>query len=98
VAASQWLGPRMLSPDDAHSRLDDLAESRALEEEDATDLLCFGPHIRQEPFPKGFSLPHDSPRYDGSTKSENWLVDYNTAVGIAQGNKRVVVRYAPLML
>jgi hypothetical protein len=51
-----------------------------------------------EPFLKGFSLPRESPKYDGSTKPENWLVDYSTVVGIAHGNKRVAVRYAPLML
>jgi len=31
-------------------------------------------------------------------KPEDWLVDYSTAVNIANGNKRVVVKYVPLML
>jgi hypothetical protein len=29
---------------------------------------------------------------------EDWLVDYSTAVSIANGNKRVAVKYVPLML
>ena len=31
-------------------------------------------------------------------KPEDWLVDYSTAVSIANGNKRVAVKYVPLML
>ena len=31
-------------------------------------------------------------------KPEDWLKDYMIAVGIAGGNRRVAVRYAPLML
>jgi hypothetical protein len=88
----------VLTPGDARSQIDALEEARILEEEDTAGLMCFGNRIRGEPFPKGFLLPRDSPKYDGSTKPENWLVDYNTAVGIAHGNKRVAVRYAPLML
>ena len=43
-------------------------------------------------------MPRDTPKYNGTTKPEDWLVDYATAVGIAGGNKRVAVRYAPLIL
>src|ERR1044071_1867442 len=35
---------------------------------------------------------------NGSVKPEDWLSDYLTAVRIAGGNRRVAVRYAPLML
>ena len=45
-----------------------------------------------------FTLPRDTPKYNGSVKPEDWLVDYMTAVGIAGGSRRVAVRYAPLML
>ena len=38
------------------------------------------------------------PKYTGSVKPEDWLVDYSTAVNIANGNKRVTVKYVPLML
>src|SRR4051812_32092271 len=36
--------------------------------------------------------------YDGSTKPEDWLIYYGTAVNIAQGNLRWEVRYVPQML
>ena len=31
-------------------------------------------------------------------KPEDWLTDYMTTIGIAGGNRRVAMRYAPLML
>ena len=30
-------------------------------------------------------------------KPEDWLIDYSTAVSIANGNRRVAVKYVPLM-
>ncbi|KAI5000294.1 hypothetical protein ZWY2020_004883 [Hordeum vulgare] len=42
--------------------------------------------------------PSGYPKYKGTTKPEDWLIDYTTAVGIARGNKRVAVCYVPLML
>ena len=36
--------------------------------------------------------------HNGTAKPEDWLIYYTTLVGIARGNKRVVVRYVPLML
>jgi len=69
-----------------------------LEEEDELGPPCFGPRIRDEPFPKGFTLPRDTPKYTGSMKPEDWLVDYSTTVSIANSNKRVTVKYVPLML
>ena len=52
----------------ARHRIDRLARSLALEEEDDVGPSCFGPRIRDEPFPKGFSLPRDTPKYNGSVK------------------------------
>ena len=83
---------------DARHRIDRLHRSLALEEEDELGPPCFGPRIRDEPFPRGFTLPRDTPKYTGSVKPEDWLVDYSTAVSIANGNKRVAVKYVPLML
>ena len=82
------IGPREpYNEGDARHRIDRLAHSTALEEESSVGLACFGPRIREEPFPKGFSLPHDSPKYTGATKPEDRLTDYTTAVGIAGGNR-----------
>ena len=83
---------------DAGHRIDRLNRSLALEEEDELGPPCFGPRIRDEPFPKGFTLPRDTLKYTGSVKPEDWLVDYSTAVNIANGNKHVAVKYVPLML
>ncbi|KAE8801060.1 Endoglucanase 3 [Hordeum vulgare] len=38
------------------------------------------------------------PKYNGTTKLEDWLIDYTIAVGIVHGNKRIAVRYVPLVL
>ena len=61
-------------------------------------LPCFSPHICDESFPKRFSLPRDTPKYNGSVKPKDWLIDYSTAVRIANDNRRVAVKYVPLML
>ena len=45
-----------ISENDALHRINHLARSLALEEEDDVDPPCFGPRIHNEPFPKGFSL------------------------------------------
>jgi hypothetical protein len=52
-------------------RIKRLARSLAVEEEDAIGPACFGPRIRDEPFPKGFSLPQDTPKYNGFVKPED---------------------------
>ncbi|KAK1613867.1 hypothetical protein QYE76_019384 [Lolium multiflorum] len=95
--AHSRLGPR-IEPADARDRLDRLVESRIAEEEAPAGPKCFGPRIANEPTLEGFTLPRDTPKYDGTAKPEDWLQDYSTAVGIAKGNKRWAVRYSPLML
>ncbi|KAI4973255.1 hypothetical protein ZWY2020_028963 [Hordeum vulgare] len=59
--------------------------------------MCFGPRICEEPFPTSLTLPQDTPKYNSTAKSEDWFLDYIIAVGIARGNKHVVVRCVPLM-
>ncbi len=54
----------------ARHRIDRLHRSLALEEEDELGPPCFRPRIRDEPFPKGFTLPRDTPKYTGSVKPE----------------------------
>jgi hypothetical protein len=96
---SQRIGERIDPPkDDARHRLNLLADSKFHEEESSTGPVCFGPRIRNEPFPAKFVLPRDMPKYTGAVKPEDWLSDYVTAVDIAGGNKRTAVHYAPLML
>ena len=93
-AAHSRLGPR-IEPTDARDRLDRLVQSRIAEEEGPAGPKCFGPRILNEPMVDGFQLPRDTPKYDGTAKPEDWLLDYSTAVGIAKGNKRWAVRYSP---
>ena len=61
--------------------------SSIIEEEDIATRRCFGPRIRTEQFPKGFTFPRDTPKYNGTAKPEDWLADYVTAVNIASSNK-----------
>ena len=53
--------------------------------------------MKQAPVPN-FQLPRGAKMYDGSTKPEDWLTDYVTAVHIAGGSRRWAVRYVPQML
>ena len=69
-----------------------------MEESGAIGPACFSPRIREEPFPKGFVLPRDTPKYNGTVKPEDWLIDYTTAIGITGANCRLVMRYASLLL
>jgi hypothetical protein len=93
------IGERIdLPKDDAHHRLNQLADSKFNEEESSAGPVYFGPRIRSEPILAKFMLPRDMPKYTGAVKPEDWLSDYVTTVDIAGGNKRTVMRYAPLML
>jgi hypothetical protein len=44
--------------------------------------------MREEPPVRNFQLPQDTRTYNGSTKPEDWLADYATAVYVAGGNHR----------
>jgi hypothetical protein len=41
---------------------------------------CFTRRVRKTRVPKGFRLPHDQQRYDGSQEPTLWLSDYLQAV------------------
>jgi hypothetical protein len=49
--------------------------------------LCFTRRVRTTPVPKGFKLPHDQQKYDGSQEPSSWLSDYLQAVRILGGSK-----------
>src|ERR1041385_3595071 len=97
-AISNRLGARQIGQNDARHRIELLERDAQQEEEGAAGPACFGHRIPTEQFPKGFTLPRDTPKYNGSIKPVDWLTDYMTAVGIAGSSQRVVVSYAPLML
>ena len=93
------LGVRQLSESDTRHKLDRLHLSEYLEEQGPPGPKCFGPRILREPPPVvGFHLPRTAKTYDGSTRPEDWLENYLTAVHVAAGNRRWAVRYVPQML
>jgi hypothetical protein len=48
---------------------------------------CFTHRFRRTPVPKGFKLPHNQQKYDGSQEPQSWLLDYLQAVKILGGLK-----------
>ena len=92
------LGPRQLPAHDVRNKLDRIYMSELLEGQGPPGPACFGPRImKQEPVPN-FQLPRGTKTYDGSTKPEDWLTDYVTAVHIAGESRRWPVRYVQQML
>src|ERR1041385_6477023 len=79
LAISARLGPRQIGQNDARHRIELLEKEAQEDEEGEAGPSCFGYRIRTEKFPKGFTLPRDTPKYNGSVKPEDWLSDYLTA-------------------
>jgi hypothetical protein len=58
---------RSKSPKKAYDYKDDAKEMGA---------PCFTRRVRSTPVPKGFKLPYDQQKYDGSQEAQSWLSDY----------------------
>jgi hypothetical protein len=58
---------RSQSPNKAYDYEDDEKEMGA---------SCFTRRVHTTPVPKGFKLPHDQQKYDGSEEQQSWLLDY----------------------
>jgi hypothetical protein len=54
--------------------------------------------VRTMPVPKGFKLPHDQQKYDGSQEPQSWLSDYLQAVKILGGTKEIATQSLQLHL
>jgi hypothetical protein len=78
------LGPRSLAASDARLKLDRIHQTELVERQGAPGPMCFGPRIMGEPVPYFFHLARGARTYNGSTKPEDWLEDYSTAVNIAE--------------
>jgi hypothetical protein len=50
------------------------------DDEKEMGALCFTHRVRKTRVPKGFKLPHDQEKYDGSQEPTLWLSDYLQAV------------------
>jgi hypothetical protein len=59
---------------------------------------CFTHRVRTMPVPKGFKLPHDQQKYDGSQEPQSWLSDYLQAVKILGGTKETAMQSLQLHL
>jgi hypothetical protein len=46
------------------------------DDEKEMGALCFTRRVRRTRVPKGFKLPHDQKKYDGSQEPTLWLSDY----------------------
>jgi hypothetical protein len=76
----------------------------ALREENYEDdkkemgALCFTRRVRKTRVPKGFKLPHDQQKYDGSQEPTLWLSEYLQAVQILGGTRATAMQSLQLHL
>jgi hypothetical protein len=59
---------------------------------------CFTHRVRITPVPKGFKLPHDQKKYDGSQEPQSWLSDYLEAVKLLGGTRETAMQILQLHL
>jgi hypothetical protein len=59
---------------------------------------CFTHRVCTTPVPKGFKLPHDQQKYDGSQEPQSWLLDYLQAIQILGGTKEIAMQSLQLHL
>jgi hypothetical protein len=59
---------------------------------------CLTRRVRTTPIPKGFKLPHDQQKYNGSQEPQSWLSDYLQAVRILGGSKETAMQSMQLHL
>jgi hypothetical protein len=62
-------------------------EENYKDDEKEMGALCFTRRVRKTRVPKGFKLPHDQEKYDGSQEHTLWLSDYLQAVQILGGTR-----------
>jgi hypothetical protein len=60
--------------------------------------LCFTRRVRRTRVSKGFKLPHDQQKYDGSQEPKLWLSDYLQAVQILRGTRATAMQSLQLHL
>jgi hypothetical protein len=61
-------------------------------------VLCFTQRVHRTRVPKGFKLPHDQQKYDGSQEPKLWLSDYLQAVQILGGSRATTMQSLQLHL
>jgi hypothetical protein len=68
------------------------------DDEKEMGALCFTRRVRRMRVPKGFKLPHDQQKYDGSQEPTLWLSDYLQAVQILGGTRATAMQSLQLHL
>jgi hypothetical protein len=68
------------------------------DDEKEMGALCFTRRVCRMRVPKGFKLPHDQQKYDGSQEPKLWLSDYLQAVQILRGTRSTAMQSLQLHL
>jgi hypothetical protein len=68
------------------------------DEETKMGASCFTHRVHKMEVPKGFKLPHDQQKYDGSQEPESWLTNYLQVVKILGGSKAIAMQSLQLHL
>jgi hypothetical protein len=68
------------------------------DDEKEMGALCFTRRVHKTWVPKGFKLPHDPEKYDGSQEPTLWLSDYLQAVQILGGTRATTMQSLQLHL
>jgi hypothetical protein len=68
------------------------------DDEKEMGALCFTGRVHGTRVPKGFKLPHDQQKYDGSQEPTLWLSDYLQAVHILGGTRAMEMQSLQLHL
>jgi hypothetical protein len=68
------------------------------DDEKEMGALCFTRRVRRMRVPKGFKLPHDQQKYNGSQQPRLWLSDYLQAVQILGGTRATAMQSLQLHL
>jgi hypothetical protein len=68
------------------------------DDEKEMGALCFTQRVHRMRVPKGFKLPHDQQKYDGSQEPRLWLSDYLQAVQILGGTRATTMQSLQLHL
>jgi hypothetical protein len=73
-------------------------EENYKDDEKEMGALCFTRRVRKTRVPKGFKLPHDQQKYDGSQEPTLWLSDYLQEVQILGGTRATAMQSLQLHL
>jgi hypothetical protein len=68
------------------------------DEETEMGASCLTRRVHRTQIPKGFKLPHNQQKYDGSQEPESWLTNYLQAAKILGGSKATAMQSLQLHL